>query len=231
MKNLVLHADSTLAAATVWLGQQTRRAVEVNESEMTQNRELLTLTRQHADNAGLSTKILVESSRPFVALRQEAPLGVVGDGADGPFSVSIPVHNYGASVAFIETGHHRPTATLARNGDRFALGTPDTVVIPKDTGAVIEFAFVKVWRVGGPVMRPDGGYIALSLDFWFTDASKVTHYMVHAEFDAITNERGEFNGGLRLTNIEFGPPIPIAIDGLDPRSLPQWILDQKANEY
>ena len=196
---------------------------------MAQNRELLSLTRQQAEDAELSTKILVESNRPFVSLGQGVPLGIID--ADASFVVEIPVHNYGASVAFIEMGNHRPTAILARNGDRFSLGVPDTVVLPKDTDAIIAFTFDKatVSRAGGPVSRPDGSYIALSVDFWFTDVSKTTHYMVHAEFDPTPNVQRQFNGGLRLTNIEFGPPLPIEIDGLDPRSLPQWVLNQKAS--
>jgi hypothetical protein len=218
-----------LAAATVWLGQQTRRAVEVNENEMAQNRELLVLTRQQAEDAELSTKILVESNRPFVSLGQGIALGVMD--RDASFVIEIPLHNYGASVAFIEMGNHSPSAILARNGDRFSLGVPDTVVLPKDTDAIISFTFDKetVSRAGGPVTRPDGSYIALSVDFWFTDVSKTTHYMVHAEFDAIPNVKSQFNGGLRLTNIEFGPPLPIEIEGRDPRSIPHFVLDQRAN--
>jgi hypothetical protein len=220
-------ATISLAVATVWLGQQTRKAVEVSENEMAQNRETLSLTRQQADDAKMSTNILVESNRPFVSLGQGIPLGIVDTGEN--YVVEIPVHNYGASVAFIETGNHCPSAILARNGDRFSLGVPDTVVLPKDTNGTIVFTFDRVSRAGGPVLRPDGSYIALTVDFWFTDVSKTTHYLVHAEFDPIPNDINKFNGGLRLTNIEFGPSLPIDIDGLDPRSLPQWVLDQKTS--
>jgi hypothetical protein len=208
----------SLAVATVWLADQTRKAVEVNESEMAQNRELLTLTRQQAHTAELSTKILVESNRPFVSIRQEQQLGV--SEVNGISAVRIPIHNYGASVAFIEMGNHRPSAILAQNGDRFSIGTPGTVVLPAATNGYMDFRFDKVSRVGGPVMRADGTYIALSLDYWFTDVSKTTHYGVHAEFD-LADDRI-----LRLTNIEFGPPIEIQIDGRDPRSIPHYLLDQ-----
>jgi hypothetical protein len=45
----------SLAFATVWLADQTRKAVGVNESEMVQNRELLVLTRKQAETAERST--------------------------------------------------------------------------------------------------------------------------------------------------------------------------------
>lgn len=216
----------SLAVATVWLGQQTKRAVEVNEYEMAQNRELLSLTRQQAEAAERQTNILVESNRPFISLREGIPLGIIDN--DERYKVELPLHNYGASVALIEMGNHLPSAILAKNGDRFSLGVPDTVVLPKDTNATIVFAFdkTKVARAGGPVARPDGSYIALSVDFWFTDVSKTTHYKVHAEFDPAPNTMRQFNGMLRLTNIEFGLPLPIEVDGRDARSVPHFILDQ-----
>jgi len=216
----------SLAFATVWLADQTRKAVGVNEGEMAQNRELLVLTRKQAETAELSTKILVESNRPFVSIRQEQQLGIYGSDTGGVFAVRMPLHNYGASVALIEMGNHRPSAILAKDGDRFAFGTPDTVVLPTATNAYITFEFEEVSRAGGPVMRPDGTYIVLSLDFWFTDVSKTTHYSVHAEFDLVDNSSSQYNGGLRLTNIEFGPPMSIDIDGRDQRSIPHYLLDR-----
>ncbi len=216
----------SLAVATFWLGQQTKRAVEVNENEMAQNRELLSLTRQQAENAERQTNILVESNRPFISLREDIPLGIID--SDETYKVELPLRNYGASVAFIEMGNHHPSAILAKNGDRVSQGVPDTVVLPKDTNATIVFVFdkTKVARAGGPVARPDGSYIALSVDFWFTDVSKTTHYKVHAEFDPAPNTMRQFNGGLRLTNMEFELASPIEVDGRDPRSVPQFILDQ-----
>ena len=216
----------SLAFATVWLADQTRKAVGVNESEMAQNRELLVLTRKQAETAELSTKILVESNRPFISIRQEQQLGINGSDASGVFGVRIPVHNYGASVALIEMGNHRPSAILAKNGDRFSLGTSDTVVLPTGTNAYITFEFDKVSRVGEQVTRPDGTNIALTEEFWFTDVSKTTHYSVHAEFDLADNSSGQFNGVLRLTNIDFGPPLEIETDGRDPRSIPHYLLDK-----
>ena len=59
-------------------------------------------------------------------------------------------------------------------------------------------------------MRPDGTYIAASLEYWFTDSAKHTHYMVHAEFDAEDDPDGRFLTLLRLTNIEFGPPTVVS---------------------
>ena len=216
----------SLAFATVWLADQTRKAVGVNEGEMAQNRELLVLTRKQAETAELSTKILVESNRPFVSIRQEQQLGMNESHTGGVFGVRIPVHNYGASVALIEMGNHRPSAILAKDGDRFALGTPDSVVLPTGTNAYITFEFDKVSRVGGPVRRPDGSYIALSIDFWFTDVSKTTHYGVHAEFDLADNSTSQFNGVLRLTDMDFGPPLEIESDGRDARSIPHYLLDK-----
>jgi len=214
----------SLAFATVWLADQTRKAVEVNESEMAQNRELLTLTRQQAQTAELSNKILVESNRPFISIRQEQQLRI--NEAGGKYGVRIPVHNYGASVALIEMGNHRPSAKLAQNGTRFSFGVPDTVVLPKDTNAYVDFEFDKVSQIGEPVMRPDRTYIAFSMDFWFTDVSMTTHYGVHAEFDLTDVSNSVFIGSLRLTNIEFGPPQEINIDGRDPRSIPHYLLDK-----
>jgi hypothetical protein len=214
----------SLAVATIWLGSQTRDAVQINEREMDQNRDLLELTRQQAISAQSSVRILAESNRPFVSLEQSSTIGIFED-ADS-FIIDIPLHNYGASVALIETGIHGPTAILARDGDRFSLGTPDTVVIPKETGATVSFKFdkSKIARAGGPVMKPDGSYIALSLDYWFMDASKVTHNFVHAEFEIAGKAVLGPLDTLRLTNIEFGPPLPIDIDGVDMRSVPEWII-------
>jgi hypothetical protein len=192
---------------------------------MDQNRDLLELTRLQAISADSSARILAESNRPFVSLEQGSTIGIFED-ADN-FIVDIPLYNYGASVALIETGIHCPTALLARGGDRFSLGTPDTVVIPKETGATVSFKFEKstVARAGGPVTEPDGSYIALSLDYWFMDASKVTHNFVHAEFQIPGKKLLGPLDTLRLSNIEFGPPVPIDFDGMDPRSMPQWVID------
>jgi hypothetical protein len=216
-----------LAAATLWLGIQTRNAVQVNEREMDQNRELLALTRQQAETAQISTRILVESNRPFVSIRQEQQIRV--NELDGKYGVRIPVHNYGASPALIEMAKYRPSAILAKGGDRYSLGIPDTVVLPTDTNAYINFEFVEVARVGVPETRLDGTYIVLSIDFWFTDISRTTHYAVHAEFDLAEKSGGQEpiqRSLLRLTNIEFGLPLDIEIDGRDARSIPHYLLDR-----
>jgi hypothetical protein len=213
-----------LALATLWLGIQTRNAVQVNEREMDQNRELLALTRQQAETAEISTRIVVESNRPFVSIRQEQQLRV--NELNGKYGARIPIHNYGASVALIEMGKHRPSAKLAKDGTRFSLGVPDTVVLPRDTSAYISFEFDRVSQVGEPVMRPDRTYIAFSMDYWFSDVSKTTHYGVHAEFDLADESDSRFLGLLRLTNIEFGPPLDIEVDGRDARSIPHFLLDR-----
>jgi hypothetical protein len=80
------------------------------------------------------------------------------------------------------------------------------VIIPKESGANLSF-FIdpkEFARAGGPVTRPDGTYIAAALDYWFTDSSKNTHYMVHAEFDPEDVPDERFVTQLRLANIEFG---------------------------
>jgi hypothetical protein len=74
-------------------------------------------------------------------------------------------------------------------------------------------------------MSTAGTHIAISVDFWFTDVSKSTHYSVHSEFDLTDESDSRFIGSLRLTNIEFGPPLEIDIDGRDPWSIPHYLLD------
>jgi hypothetical protein len=221
-------ATILLALTTFWLGVQTREAVRVSEDEMRQNRQTLKLAQDQAKSAELSARILAESNRPFISMTQGTPIGIKD--VDGFWQVDIPLNNYGASVAFLETGVRGPSAILARGGDHFMLGTPDTVVIPKDTGATVSFSAIQAspGRMGGPVMRPDGTFIALALDYWFMDASRETHYSVHAEFDAVevTGMNSRFVAGLRLTKIDFGPPLPINIDAPDPGSLPQSIIDR-----
>ena len=63
----------SLATATVWLGLKTRDAVLINEREMDQNKDLLALTRQQAESATQSARILSESSRPFVVPQSDGP--------------------------------------------------------------------------------------------------------------------------------------------------------------
>ena len=199
-------ATIVLAVATVWLGTQTRNAVRINEREMDQNRELLALTRQQADSAAQSARILSESSRPFVAPINEGPIwvGLV----DERWSITVPLWNYGSSIAILETGDRRAKLLFARDGVHVARAKTDSVIIPKETRVDLSFSIdpKDVARAGGPVGRPDGTYIAASLEYWFTDSAKQTHYMVHAEFDAEDAPDGRFVTLLRLTNIEFGPP-------------------------
>jgi len=52
----------------------------------------------------------------------------------------------------------------------------------------------------------------------------VTHNFVHAEFEIAGKAVLGPLDTLRLTNIEFGPPLPIDIDGVDMRSVPEWII-------
>ena len=82
------------------------------------------------------------------------------------------------------------------------------MIIPKDSGINLSFSIdpKDVARSGGPVLRPDGNYIAAALDFWFTESTKNTHYMVHAEYDSEDDPNGHFVTLLRLTNVEFGAP-------------------------
>ena len=203
---LTAWSSIVLAAATVWLGKQTRNAVRINQREMDQNMELLALTRQQADSATQSARILSESSRPFVTPINEGPIwvGLVNE----RWEITVPLWNYGSSIAILETGDRSATLMFARDGDHVARGRADSVIIPKETGVVLTFLIDPkvVARAGGPVRRPDGGYIAASLDYWFTDSAKQTQYMVHAEFDAEDAPDSRFVALLRLTNIEFGPP-------------------------
>jgi hypothetical protein len=196
----------SLAAATVWLGLKTREAVQINEREMEQNKDLLALTRQQADSATQSTRILSESSRPFVVPQGDKPIWVNSIG--GRWTVGFPLWNYGSSIAILEVGERQPKLLFAHEGDHVARGKANSVIIPKDSGVSVAFSIdpQDVARAGGPVSRPDGTYIAASLDFWFTDSTKNTHYMVHAEFDADEDPDGHFVNLLRLTNVEFGAP-------------------------
>jgi hypothetical protein len=199
-------ATIVLAVATVWLGAQTRNAVRINEREMDQNRELLALTRRQADSSAQSARILSESSRPFVAPINKGPIwvGLVNE----RWSITVPLWNYGSSIAILETGDRRAKLMFARDGDHVARAKTDSVIIPKETGVDLSFSInpKDVARAGGPVGRPDGTYIAASLEYWFTDCAKQTHYMVHAEYDAEDALDSRFVTLLRLTNIEFGPP-------------------------
>ena len=196
----------SLAAATVWLGLKTRDAVLVNEREMDQNKDLLALTRQQAESATQSARILSESSRPFVVPRSEGPIWVAL--VDEHWSITFPLWNYGTSIAILEIGDRRPKLLFSREGVHAARGKADSVIIPKESGVNLSFSIdpKDVARAGGPVTRPDGTYIAAVLEFWFTDSAKNTHYMVHAEFDAEDAPNGHFVTLLRLTNIEFGAP-------------------------
>ena len=201
--------------ATVWLGTQTRNAVRVNEREMDQNRELLALTRRQADSAAQSARILSESSRPFVAPINEGPIwvGLVNE----RWSITVPLCNYGSSVAILETDDRRAKLVIARDGDHVARAMTDSLIIPKETSVNLTFSIdpKDVARAGGPVMRPDGTYIAASLEYWFTDSAKHTHYMVHAEFDGEDAPDERFVTLLRLTNIEFGPPTVFATGAIE----------------
>jgi len=196
----------SLAGATVWLGLQTRDAVRINEREMDQNKDLLVLTRQQADSATQSARILSESSRPFVVPQSDGPIwvGILNE----RWSITFQLWNYGSSMAILEVGDRRPRLIFARDGDHVAHGKTDSVIIPKESGVNLTFIInpKDVARAGGPVTRADGTYIAATLDFWFTDSSKNTHYMVHAEYDAEEVPDGRFVTQLRLSNIEFGNP-------------------------
>jgi len=196
----------SLAAATVWLGIKTRDAVLINEREMDQNKDLLGLTRQQADSATQSARILSESSRPFVVPQSDGPIWVFN--VNERWSVTFPLWNHGSSMAILEGGDRRPKLLFALEGDHVAHGHANSVIIPKESAVNLSFSIdpKNVARHGGPVTRPDGTHIAAALDFWFTDSSKNTHYMVHAEFDAEDDPNGHFVTLLRLTNIEFGSP-------------------------
>lgn len=203
-------ATIVLAVATVWLGSQTKNAVRINEREMDQNRELLALTRQQAESAAQSARILSESSRPFIAPVDQGPIWV---GIENQrWIINVPLCNYGSSVAILELGDRRAKFIFARDGDHVARATTDSVVIPKESGVVLTFSIdpKDVSRAGSPVTRPDGTYIAAILEYWFTDSAKQTHYVVHAEYDAEDAPSGNFVTLLRLTNIEFGPPVVFA---------------------
>jgi hypothetical protein len=111
-------------------------------------------------------------------------------------------------MAILEDGDRRPKLLFAHGGDHVAVGKADSVIIPKESGVNLSF-FIdpkNVGRAGGPITRPDGTYIAAALDFWFTDSSKNTHYLVHAEFDAEDVPDDRFVTQLRLSNIDFGDP-------------------------
>jgi hypothetical protein len=196
----------SLAGATVWLGIQTRDAVRINEREMDQNKDLLELTRQQADSATQSTRILADSSRPFVVPKSDGPIwvGVLNE----RWSVTFDLWNFGSSMALLEDGERRPKLILAHNGDHAAHGKADSVIIPKESGCKVSFSMdpKEVARAGGPVSRPNGTFIAAALDFWFSDSSKRTHYMVHAEFESDDSPDERFVTLLRLTNIEFSDP-------------------------
>ena len=152
-------------------------------------------------------RILAESNRPYVVVSGDEPtwVGIV----NGRWTVTFNLLNYGSSIAILETGERRPKLLFARDGDHVAFGKANTVVMPRGGGVTLSFSIdpndVARSR-GGPVMRADGSYIAASLDFWFTDGAKNTHYMVHAEFDAEASPTESFVTLLRLTNVEFGPP-------------------------
>ncbi|HEY5103864.1 MAG TPA: hypothetical protein VII65_02355 [Acidimicrobiales bacterium] len=126
----------SLAAATVWLGLKTRDAVLINEREMDQNKDLLALTRQQAESATQSTRILSESSRPFVIPQSDKPIWVNSVG--GLWIVSFPLWNYGSSIAILEAGDRQPKLLFAHEGDHVARGKANSVIIPKESGVNLE---------------------------------------------------------------------------------------------
>jgi hypothetical protein len=173
---------------------------------MDQNQELLQLSRDQANSAALSARVLSESSRPYVVPQIEGPIwvGLVRN----LWTVTFSLWNHGSSIAILEMGTREPKLLLARDGDHVAFGKANSVIVPKETGINLSFSIdpSEVARAGGPVTRKDGSYIAASLDYWYTDSARQAHYSVHAEFDAEDDPDGRFVTLLRLTNVEFGPP-------------------------
>jgi hypothetical protein len=124
-------------------------------------------------------------------------------------------------MAILEDGDRRPKLFFAHGGDHIGHGKADPVIIPKESGTTLSF-FIdpqNVARAGSQVMRSDGTCIAAALDFWFTDSSKNTHYMVHAEFDSEDVPDERFVTQLRLSNIEFGDPTVFGLASVEVESL------------
>ena len=211
----------SLAAATVWLGIQTRDAVLVNEREMTLNREALSITRQQAESAELAAKsadaqvqltsrALSLNSHPSVTLEQGVPITIVS--LNDSWVVDVSLFNYGASAAIVETKERMPKLRFFWEGEYEVSATPESIVIPRGTSTKISFQVEKSESVrkGLPEIDGDGKWNHATLEFWTMDTSKEIHFGVLATFDVIEYHSIPTVARFTLADVDFDPPTLFA---------------------
>jgi len=217
-----------LAAATVWLGLKTRDAVLVNEREMEQNREVLTITRQQADSADktakaadeqvqLTSRTLSLSSQPSVALEQGAPIWLAAENDD--WVIVISLQNYGAGAAIVETRERLPKLKFFWEGEYEVFAMPESIVIPQGTSTSLTFRIAKshTLRKGLPQTDESGNWTHATLEYWTMDISKDIHFRVFATFASKEHHAPPVVAVFTLRDIDFSPPsfFPTAMGKFD----------------